>query len=91
MNSDQTEKILCLHRDCGIALQHSVALLFRVQGMSLSAVAKAAGYQRTYLYKALAGELEPSPRLRRALEDALGVDPWAVHEAAGSGRPDDAG
>ena len=81
MNSRQVEKILGLHRECGIPLQHTVAMLFRVLGVSLGKAAQQAGYQRTYLYKALAGELAPSPQLRETMESLLGVDPWAIHES----------
>ncbi|MGR9053827.1 MAG: hypothetical protein ACU84J_14370, partial [Gammaproteobacteria bacterium] len=79
MNRRQTMQILQLHKDCGIPLQHSVAMLFRVLGVSLSDTAAEAGYQRTYLYKALSGELEPSTALRHCVESVLGVDPWLVH------------
>ncbi|MCI0667557.1 MAG: hypothetical protein L0Y43_05840 [Methylococcaceae bacterium] len=91
MNSRQVERILRLHTECGIPLQHSVAMLFRVKGVSLGTAAKQAGYQRTYLYKTLSGELAPSPRLRETMESMLGVDPWAIHASgeAGARIPDD--
>ena len=91
MNSRQVRRILRLHMECGIPLQHSVAMLFRVKGASLGTAAKQAGYQRTYLYKALSGELSPSPRLRETMESMLGVDPWAIHASGEVGvqRSDD--
>jgi transcriptional regulator with XRE-family HTH domain len=76
MNTSQTARLLQVHAECGVPLQHSVALLFKTKGLSLNAFAKRAGYQRTYLYKALSGSLSPSPGLREAMVEALGVDPW---------------
>jgi len=76
MNTEQTLRLLQVHSECGVPLQHSVALLFKCKGLSLDGFSRQAGYQRTYLYKALAGSLSPSPGLRAAMAGVLGVDPW---------------
>ena len=76
MNIEQAARLLQVHAECGVPLQHSVALLFKTKRLSLGGFAKRAGYQRTYLYKALSGSLPPSPELRAAMAEALGVDPW---------------
>lgn len=79
MNAEQTRKLLELTAQCGIPLQHAVALLFRTRRLALGAFARQAGSQRTTLYQALAGERPPSPGMRLAMVGLLGVDPWAVY------------
>ncbi len=80
MNTEQTNRLLQIHAEMEIPLQHTVALLFKTKGLTLNSFAKQAGYQRTYLYKALAGSLAPSIELRKAMVDALGIDPWTFPE-----------
>jgi hypothetical protein len=82
MNAEQTRKLLELTAECGIPLQHTVALLFRTRRLALGAFARQAGSQRTTLYQALAGERPPSPGMRTAMTELLGVDPWTVYGMA---------
>ena len=76
MNTTGIRAILDCHQRLNVPLQHSVAFLYRVLGLSLSATAERAGYTRGYLYMALAGERNPPNRLRHAIQDDLGVDVW---------------
>lgn len=80
MTCAQTRRLLEVHRECGIPLQHSVALIFRARRLSLGRIAVDAGYQRTCLYKALAGEFLPPAPLRAAIQSSIGVDPWDVYD-----------
>ncbi|MCF6256201.1 MAG: helix-turn-helix transcriptional regulator [Gammaproteobacteria bacterium] len=77
MNTSDIKMILTCHQRHDIPLQHSVALFYRVLGLSLSAAAKRAGYTRGYLYMALSGERKASVPLRQAVCDDLGVDVWS--------------
>jgi hypothetical protein len=88
MNTEQTRKLLEATAGCGVPLQHAVALLFRTRRLSLGAFARQTGYQRTYLYQALAGKAPPPRAMREAMIRLLGVDPWAIYGVTdGSAEP----
>ena len=78
LDREQVVRLLQVHRECGIPLQHSIALLAKTNRLKLQEIARKAGCQRTGLYKALAGEFEASARLREALAAELGIDPWSL-------------
>jgi hypothetical protein len=82
MNKECVRKLLEATAECGVPLQHAVALLFRTHRLSLGVFARQAGYQRTYLYQALAGKAPPPRAMREAMIRLLGVDPWAVYGMA---------
>ena len=79
LTKEHIRRLLEVHRECGVPLQHAVALIFRVKRLSLNSVAVDAGYQRTSLYKALAGEIVPPVPLRTTIRLCIGVDPWEVY------------
>lgn len=79
-------ELLAAHCALGVPLQHSVALLSRLRGVSLAHVARRAGCHRNGLYQALVGQVQPSARLRQALLAELGVDPWEIHLAGEGAR-----
>jgi transcriptional regulator with XRE-family HTH domain len=76
MNAKQIDCLLRIHRECGVPLRHSAAMLFEAKGLSMEALAERAGCPRDALCQALAGDIPPSPALREAMAEALGVDPW---------------
>jgi hypothetical protein len=78
LNRDQVVRLLQVHRECGVPLQHSIALLAKTNRLKLQEIAHRAGCQRTGLYKALTGEFEASVRLRETLAAELGIDPWSI-------------
>jgi len=65
--------VLCKHE---VPLQHSVALLCKVQGKTLTDIAEASGFHRNLLYKALSGGTRPNSKLQKAVEQALDINPW---------------
>lgn len=79
MKNEQVRKLLETTAECGVPLHHAVGLVFRARRQSLGGFAKTVGYHRTYLYKALAGEIPAPAGLRSAVSERLGVDPWAVY------------
>lgn len=83
------EEILRFLAQHNIGPEIAVPMLFRARGLSLQRTAEAAGYSRNTLYAALCGTRTASPRLRTAIAERLGVDPWSVYESSpgvGSGR-----
>ncbi len=77
MKTSDLEAVLACHQALDIPLQHSVAFVYRVMGLNLTATAERAGYSRNTFYKALAGDRTPSARLREAVREDLGIDVWA--------------
>lgn len=77
MKTSDLEAVLACHQALDIPLQHSVAFVYRVLGLSLSATAERAGYSRNALYKALSGKRTPSVELRKAVREDVGIDVWA--------------
>ena len=78
-NNKPSELLRCLRR-YEVPLLHAVALLARLQGVSLSQIAHSAGLHRNSLYHALVGRVRPSAGLRETVTRTLGVDPWKIYE-----------
>ncbi|MCR6651420.1 MAG: hypothetical protein NVV73_07965 [Cellvibrionaceae bacterium] len=61
-----------------VPLQHSVALLCKLQGRGIGGLAQACGYHRNSVYKALAGEvIQVQEDMMDAVAKELGINPWA--------------
>jgi hypothetical protein len=61
-----------------VPLQHSVALLCKLQGRGIGGLAQACGYHRNSVYKALAGEVvQVQEDMMDAVAKELGINPWA--------------
>lgn len=76
MHKKAIKEILLVLQKHQVPLQHGVALICRARGEQLSALASRCGFHRNSLYKALAGEIAPNPKLVSAVRSELGVNPW---------------
>jgi len=68
--------LLSLHRRLNIPLDATIHCLCRLFGIEIGALAQTALCSRTHLYRCLVGERLPSQRMRQALTQAFGCDPW---------------
>ncbi|MFZ5593683.1 MAG: helix-turn-helix domain-containing protein [Pseudomonadota bacterium] len=78
MDTAKKREILSYLSRQGIPPLHSVPFLFRVCGISITKAAVDAGMTRNYFYKVLAGERNPTQRVREVITVALGIDPWEI-------------
>lgn len=78
LNKQASEEILAVLGKHDVPLQHSVALLCKMRGVTLTEVAKACGCHRNLLYKALAGEIAPNNELVTGVAAFLGMNPWKL-------------
>lgn len=76
MDAATARHLLSLHRQLNIPLDATVHCLCRVFGIEIGALAQASLCSRTHLYRCLVGERLPSQRMREALTQAFGCDPW---------------
>ena len=76
MHSVDVQELMRVHARLGVPVVHTVALVARLRHVSLSALAREAGYHRNSLYQALVGDIRPPQRLHDVVIQKLGIDPW---------------
>lgn len=80
LTANAATEIMSVLRKHQVPLQPSVAMLCKIQGVKLHWVAERCGLHRNSLYKALAGEVSPSPVLVQSVKEVLGINPWQFGE-----------
>jgi hypothetical protein len=76
LKTNDARNLLLQLRDLNVPLTLSVPFLIRARGRGIQEVAAEAGCHRTLLRMALEGRRTPPPRLREALRQLIGTDPW---------------